>query len=910
MRIEQLQLITEIDRLKMIKLMEELHQLLTTHRAIALLQDHVVEYAPILLSALNPPLGLVVDLSLTMTSINADNWATEGVLLYVESILSKRLGSTFSRELAEITAKMAMNTMKRVHALLEIPSIKNSISDLVILHLLRKKMPLSGATNVDLTTFFGENAIPNMNNLLSNVFNDAIKKIVTPEKLLTLGQPIQSTPYKNALDSLIEGRIVDFLGVDVSKELQVYQKQFTPLSWAKLNDEIHHIVGMNIEKYSLMSIDDSMSYFDLTDGRFYVGRIGEYHLPQGQGLVISSHGYQKTSWDKGVQIKQNSIPEWKTMLPNIAAVVSIVGTILQLKATYEQTEHLKSIHNLMQSMLTMIEKIPVHIDDRFDQQVLRDSFTRTASAIVRLKGIDMRLSKDADNRLNDSLSEMTNAFNRVVSFNPHGQDPLLYSTIVDYTAVALGSTLILQTLYFPTHKAEMIAQLGDLINSLEDYVYRQNLIRGKFTEARVELTYRYKWHYRYNGDLQYFSCPAEICHPHNSIWGYLSQQEAEKGLSYAISKHKGELGRQMAARLGPINKTIYKFLCFLADFTFIDITGGKFLDHEKKSLPSVHGHSTRAVSPYQYYDSSGQEAGRVENFNAWYKKMRNELLGLDVTKKELINVCKKMLGKNCNNLDFYISRLKEPEYDYYAMCLSLAESKEGQLIVEESFPLRFSTQMSKTEWTKRFSQLGISALYTEEALLFQKRGDTYQVQGMPHLAKNDYNSAIKFYEMSFLHPDSTCPVCELANRFNNLAISLYDQGNYEQAILFFGKALEKFSSIEPKSANVAKMHSHLGRSFSKKGDQIQSEMHYKKALDIRVTIHKTDNNLVVASSLYDIGNALYSQAKYDEAKVYYERGVAAYRKIHEQRDHSDIASGLNKLGNILGKKENYVQASK
>ena len=113
-----------------------------------------------------------------------------------------------------------------------------------------------------------------------------------------------------------------------------------------------------------------------------------------------------------------------------------------------------------------------------------------------------------------------------------------------------------------------------------------------------------------------------------------------------------------------------------------------------------------------------------------------------------------------------------------------------------------------------------------------------------------------------------------ADGFNNLGVTLKDQGKLDEAIAAYNKAL----SIKP---DYAEAYNNMGNALKDQGKLDEAIAAYNKALSIKPDYAEAYNNM---------GNALKDQGKLDEA-------IAAYNKALSIKP--DYAEAYNNMGNAL-----------
>ena len=143
----------------------------------------------------------------------------------------------------------------------------------------------------------------------------------------------------------------------------------------------------------------------------------------------------------------------------------------------------------------------------------------------------------------------------------------------------------------------------------------------------------------------------------------------------------------------------------------------------------------------------------------------------------------------------------------------------------------------------------------------------------------------------------------VARVVNNIAILLYDQGNFAQAESMYHQALAVF----PKRGNrfvLGAVLNNLGNVLKQQGDLAAARRMHGDALAIRREIADKSG---VAQSLLNIGTILYREGDLAGAKQSYQESASIGREI---ADRTQIAIALHNLGGVLIEQGDLVGAKK
>jgi tetratricopeptide (TPR) repeat protein len=178
--------------------------------------------------------------------------------------------------------------------------------------------------------------------------------------------------------------------------------------------------------------------------------------------------------------------------------------------------------------------------------------------------------------------------------------------------------------------------------------------------------------------------------------------------------------------------------------------------------------------------------------------------------------------------------------------------------------------------------------------------ECYRGLGICSYSQDDYDQALMYFEKALhLKPNDKLIKSSL---HNNIGLVYAQQEQIDQALNHFNKALET-SSIP---SHIACVHHNLALIYSKQGQYEDELDHYEKALDIRTNQYPM-NQLQMASLYNNIGIAYSDMHEYD-------RALSNLRKALEIRlkaladSHIDVARSYANIGTVYAKTQEYRMA--
>jgi tetratricopeptide (TPR) repeat protein len=155
--------------------------------------------------------------------------------------------------------------------------------------------------------------------------------------------------------------------------------------------------------------------------------------------------------------------------------------------------------------------------------------------------------------------------------------------------------------------------------------------------------------------------------------------------------------------------------------------------------------------------------------------------------------------------------------------------------------------------------------------------------------------------------DQTTDESEKARLYHQIAYAKDNQGEYEEALTFYGKTIEIFNkTLPPNHLSFASTYNNIGIVYRNMGDYPKALSSHEKVLEIRKQ-SLPPNHLDLAMSYNNIGNVYYNMGDYPKAISCHEKAL----EIRQQSlppNHPDLATSYNNIGNVYDKKGDYSKA--
>jgi tetratricopeptide (TPR) repeat protein len=148
---------------------------------------------------------------------------------------------------------------------------------------------------------------------------------------------------------------------------------------------------------------------------------------------------------------------------------------------------------------------------------------------------------------------------------------------------------------------------------------------------------------------------------------------------------------------------------------------------------------------------------------------------------------------------------------------------------------------------------------------------------------------------------------EKAPIYNQLGSVKYKQGEYQEAITFYEKALEIYKkTLPPNHPNLAMSYNNIGAVYESMGEYSKALSSHEKVLEIRQQ-SLPPNHPHLASSYGNIGNVYHIMGEYSKALSYHQKNL----EIQQQSlppNHPDLASSYGNIGSVYDSMGEYSKA--
>jgi tetratricopeptide (TPR) repeat protein len=146
-----------------------------------------------------------------------------------------------------------------------------------------------------------------------------------------------------------------------------------------------------------------------------------------------------------------------------------------------------------------------------------------------------------------------------------------------------------------------------------------------------------------------------------------------------------------------------------------------------------------------------------------------------------------------------------------------------------------------------------------------------------------------------------------ARIYHQIAYAKDEQGEYEEAITFYGKSLEIYKkTLPPNHLSFAGTYNNIGMVYDKMVDYPKALPLYKKALEIRKQ-SLPPNHPDLASSYNNIGAVYGNMGDYPKALSSHEKALEI-QKQSLPPNHPDLGTSYNNIGSLHGQMEEYTKA--
>ena len=128
-----------------------------------------------------------------------------------------------------------------------------------------------------------------------------------------------------------------------------------------------------------------------------------------------------------------------------------------------------------------------------------------------------------------------------------------------------------------------------------------------------------------------------------------------------------------------------------------------------------------------------------------------------------------------------------------------------------------------------------------------------------------------------------------------------DQGNYEAALEYYGKALEIYEKVLGKEhPDTAMTYNNLANVYDDQGNYEAALEYYGKALEIREKVLGKEHP-DTAGTYYNMGSLFYYMKDFQKAEEYFRKALPIYEKVlgKNHPDTKDTKEALEIVGRAL-----------
>lgn len=236
----------------------------------------------------------------------------------------------------------------------------------------------------------------------------------------------------------------------------------------------------------------------------------------------------------------------------------------------------------------------------------------------------------------------------------------------------------------------------------------------------------------------------------------------------------------------------------------------------------------------------------------------------------------------------------DPTNPAYALAVSALGNLAGNQSVSIEYGAKVKEGLEATDQTQ-----------TEEyAEVLNNIGAALEEQG-------DIEEAVEYYQKALtvdrgIYGES---YSEVALRNVNIGLALQEKGEYNQALDHYQKALRidqgLFGELHP---SVASDYVTIGSLFKAKGEDDLALDYYKKALKIDLKVFGEEHP-GTARDYNNVGAIMEKAGKLDEAIENYQKSLDVNLNVYGER-HPSVAIGYNNLGTALHAKQDFDEALK
>ena len=182
-----------------------------------------------------------------------------------------------------------------------------------------------------------------------------------------------------------------------------------------------------------------------------------------------------------------------------------------------------------------------------------------------------------------------------------------------------------------------------------------------------------------------------------------------------------------------------------------------------------------------------------------------------------------------------------------------------------------------------FHYLNQALELAEEIEYFRGKANALYTTGKINFGRNNYSSALSYYENALVYYRSTSDTLGLFNCFDGIGEIYKNEGNLEKALSYQLENLKHAKSLKGEM-NLARVYDELGEIYLQKGDPAKALFYYEKAFSYRQKNEEDINGLI--STLSNLGKVYARIGNLEQAEKTHKRTISL---ATEQKNVSLIA---------------------
>jgi len=199
-------------------------------------------------------------------------------------------------------------------------------------------------------------------------------------------------------------------------------------------------------------------------------------------------------------------------------------------------------------------------------------------------------------------------------------------------------------------------------------------------------------------------------------------------------------------------------------------------------------------------------------------------------------------------------------------------------------------------------------ILSDSATSSKMKANYYMAAGHIYDSQGQYDDALKqYFKALYLARQSDQKDLNFGVIYNNIGVAYRKKGMYNEAITYYKKdlnfSLKKLGDMHP---DLAPTYNNIGAVYYFKGDVGEAIPYFKKALRI-LEKNYGKNHPQVGAAYNNVGECYYKVGKLDQAIEYLNESLKI--KIHtEGENHPDVAASYLNLGKISNENKHYSKA--